>query len=220
MLLVLGDDVSARGSELTKTNWVSVLHKFERIMGPPLGLPFQVLLGDRDTGECNGLNAPLVGWIASNLPGLDRAGCAAFEFSNISFVSLNTAALLCRNNDLRFSVDRTVERESLEIQTRVEGAAEAELEEDHDTTSNFAWRKNSVVPGSGPILLLHFPLYRTANEDNSCNCYHNTLSYSLRKGINKYSTRCVWLTFFLLILVAFLICFLGDHPSCIVKLLQ
>ncbi|KAK4792844.1 hypothetical protein SAY86_023279 [Trapa natans] len=37
------------------------------------------LLLIRDIGECSGFNAPLVGWIASNLPGLDRSSLATFE---------------------------------------------------------------------------------------------------------------------------------------------
>ncbi|KAK9270156.1 hypothetical protein L1049_025732 [Liquidambar formosana] len=106
MLLVLGD-VSAKGHELTKSKWSSVLHQFQRMLGPFLGLPFHVILGDRDAGECSGLNAKSVNWIASSFPGLDSAGCGAFEISNISFVSLNAVALLFGNNDLHFSVEKT-----------------------------------------------------------------------------------------------------------------
>ncbi|KAL5546066.1 hypothetical protein UlMin_005753 [Ulmus minor] len=68
MMVVLGD-VLAKGSELTKTKWVS-------------------------------LSSKSVSWIARRFPGLDSPGCGAFEISNVSFLSLNTIALLCGNNDL------------------------------------------------------------------------------------------------------------------------
>ncbi|KAL5556958.1 hypothetical protein UlMin_039194 [Ulmus minor] len=76
MLVVLGD-VSAKGSELTKEE-----------------------MGIRIWGE---LSSKLVSWIAGRFPGLDSAGCGAFEISNVSFLSLNAIALLCGNNDLGFA---------------------------------------------------------------------------------------------------------------------
>ncbi|KAE8731261.1 Calcineurin-like metallo-phosphoesterase superfamily protein, putative isoform 2 [Hibiscus syriacus] len=79
MLLVLGD-VSAKGSELSRTKW--------------------------DVGQCSGLRTNSVNWIARNFPGLDSSGCGAFEISNISFVSLNAAALLCgKSDDFRWRVN-------------------------------------------------------------------------------------------------------------------
>ncbi|KAE8077343.1 hypothetical protein FH972_015915 [Carpinus fangiana] len=167
MLLVLGD-VSARGSELTRGKWVSVVHQFQGLLGPFLGLPYHVILGDRDVGDCRGLNVKMVNWVAGNFPGLDSAGCGAFEISNISFVSLNAVALLCGDNDLRFGVEKVVERECVDLQMGIEGPTEAMNEggKFREIDHNFGWRENSISYGSGPVLLLHFPLHRTA--DGNC----------------------------------------------------
>uniref|UniRef100_A0A2P2LPH0 Calcineurin-like phosphoesterase domain-containing protein n=1 Tax=Rhizophora mucronata TaxID=61149 RepID=A0A2P2LPH0_RHIMU len=179
MLLVLGD-VSARGSELTKTGWVSVLYQFHRVLGPFLQLPYHVVLGDRDVGQCSGLNTNSVHWIARNFPGLDSAGCGAFEISNVSFVSLNAVALLCGNNKLRFSVERVIETESIHMKMDLDGAKEGtgdyeEMGDDSEkikigfegTSTSFQWRKNVIESGSGPALLLHFPLHRWPTN-NGC----------------------------------------------------
>lgn len=155
MLLVLGD-VSAKGSELTRSDWLPVLDRFHQMLGPFLGVPFHVLLGDRDVGECSGLDTGSVDWIAGNFPGLDSSGCGAFEISNISFLSLNAVALLCGNNKLRFSVEKVIETESIDLRMEAKGSAEAV----HDF-SNFAWREKAMSSKSGPVLLLHFPLHRT-----------------------------------------------------------
>ncbi|XP_029127958.1 metallophosphoesterase 1-like [Cajanus cajan] len=157
LLLVLGD-VSARGSGLTRPKWVSVLRQFYRVLGPFVGLPFHAVLGDRDVGECRDLDAERVSWLASKLPGLDSAGCAAFEMGNVSFVTLNAVALLCGNCGLRFEVERVVERESVEL--RVNGSNEF---------------------GSGPVVLLHFPLDRTRNDDYAD---FQRSSKSLTQGLN------------------------------------
>ncbi|XWS23865.1 hypothetical protein CRYUN_Cryun28dG0052000 [Craigia yunnanensis] len=93
MLLVLGD-VSAKGSELSRSKWSSVLHQLDQILGPFLELPLHVILGDRHVGECSILDAKSVNWIARSFPGLDSSGCGTFEISNISFFSLNAMALL------------------------------------------------------------------------------------------------------------------------------
>ena len=61
MLVVLGD-VSAKGWELTKPKWVSVIHQFDRVVGPFLDLPFHVVLGDRDLGLCGELGCWEVSW--------------------------------------------------------------------------------------------------------------------------------------------------------------
>ncbi|KAL6317525.1 hypothetical protein AAG906_030278 [Vitis piasezkii] len=164
MLLVLGD-ISAEGSDLTRSEWIPVLHQFRRMLGPFLALPFYVILGDRDVGECNQLNAKSVYWVAKNFPGLDSAGCGAFEVSNISFVSLNAVALLCGNNGLRFSVEKVIERESIDLQMDIEGTTEElnELKKFGETSHNLEWRENAMSSGSGPVLLLHFPLHHTSN---------------------------------------------------------
>ncbi|KAK7294430.1 hypothetical protein RJT34_17319 [Clitoria ternatea] len=165
LLLVLGD-VSAKGSELTKSKWMSVLQQFYKVLGPFAGLPFHAVLGDRDIGECSDLDASKVDWITHKLPGLDSSGCAAFEIGNITFVSLNTVALLCRNNSLRFDVEKVIERESLELRVETEGATKTLNDSTNfrDADYNSFGRESSMLPGSGPVLLLHLPLDQTRNE--------------------------------------------------------
>ncbi|KAF5740244.1 metallophosphoesterase 1-like [Tripterygium wilfordii] len=177
MLIVLGD-VSARGSELTKSKWVSVLNQFHKMLGPFLGLPFHVVLGDRDIGECGELDANFVQLLAASFPGLDSAGCGAFEISNTTFVSVNAVALLCDNNEFRFSVEKVIERESIDLQMENEGAAGIinEFHNFRETSHHFELRENDVLPGSGPVLLLHFPLNRRA--DYHCNGGRNAWSVS------------------------------------------
>ncbi|KAJ7959041.1 metallophosphoesterase 1-like isoform X1 [Quillaja saponaria] len=176
LLLVLGD-VSAKGSELTKSKWVSVLHQFHEMLGPYVGLPFHVILGDRDIGECSDLNIKAINWKASSFPGLDPSGCGAFEFGNISFVSLNAVALLCSNNNLRFDVEKIIERESVELHMETLGTAESIVKSKipRDTNYNFPWRESTISTGSGPVLLLHFPLHRTENGNcNGVNAFEST----------------------------------------------
>lgn len=193
MLIVLGD-ISARGSELTKTRWVSVIDQFERMVGPFLDLPFHVLLGDRDIGDCRALNKHSVNWIAGNFPGLDSDGCGAFEISNVTFVTLNAVALLCGSNDLRFSVEKVIERESLDFQMEVEDQMEQSIDqirENQEVTSEFSWRENSMASSSGPILLLHFPLHRTMNYSfNQCGSgCSKKVHDSSGKGLDNFKSR-------------------------------
>ncbi|XP_074380769.1 uncharacterized protein LOC141721661 isoform X1 [Apium graveolens] len=170
MLLVLGD-VSARGAELTRSNWSSVIQQFHKMLGPFLDLPYHVLLGDRDIGGCSDLNSRSVSWISSNFPGLDSSGCSAFGISNTSFVSLNSVALLCGDNSLRFGVERTVEIESTELQMETE-KTEQLLQVPKDITfKDFSWRENVLSSGSGPVLLLHMPLHLRPNYRQESNMY-------------------------------------------------
>ncbi|CAJ1950807.1 unnamed protein product [Sphenostylis stenocarpa] len=157
LLLVLGD-VSARGAELTRSKWVSVLRRFYRVLGPFVGLPFHAVLGDRDVGECGDIDVDRVSWIASKLPGLDSSGCAAFEIGNVSFVTLNAVALLCGGSGgLRFEVEKVIERESLEVRVGTEGVVKR--------VNGFGgFGDADVLSGSGPVVLLHLPLDRTRNE--------------------------------------------------------
>ncbi|KAK8315141.1 hypothetical protein V6Z12_D01G220200 [Gossypium hirsutum] len=126
-----------------------------------------LVLGDvsakGDVGECSGLCANSVTWIARNFPGLDSSGCGAFEISNISFVSLNAVALLCGNNKLRFDVEKVIERESVGLQMEIEGMDETNngFGMFSEMSNDFRWRVNAMKSGSGPVLLLHFPLYRS-----------------------------------------------------------
>ncbi|OMO85822.1 hypothetical protein CCACVL1_09984 [Corchorus capsularis] len=164
MLLVLGD-ISAKGSELSRTEWFSVLQQLNDMLGPFLELPLHIILGDRDVGECSSLDGKFVNWLAKRFPGLDSSGCGAFEISNISFVSLNDVALLCGNNKLRFGVEKVIERESMDLQVETKDTSEAKDKSDmfRELSYDFEWRENAVTSGSGPVLLLHFPLYRSRN---------------------------------------------------------
>ncbi|PNX77710.1 hypothetical protein L195_g033679, partial [Trifolium pratense] len=170
LLIVLGD-VSAKGSKLTKSKWVSVLHQFYQMLGPFVDLPFHAILGDRDIGECSDLDANNVNWISRKLPGLDRSGCGAFEIGNVSFVSLNSVALLCDNSSLRFDVEKVIERESLELREETEAATKMTNHSNlsRDVNYNFFWRESTVLSGSGPVLLLHLPLDQTRNKQYSGN---------------------------------------------------
>uniref|UniRef100_A0A1D1XDH9 Metallophosphoesterase 1 n=1 Tax=Anthurium amnicola TaxID=1678845 RepID=A0A1D1XDH9_9ARAE len=163
MLIVLGD-VSAKGFKITNSKWLSLLQQFQRMLGPFLGLPLHIVLGDRDIGVCTNINEKSVGHIANHLPGLDSSGCGTFEISNISFVSLNAVALLCRNNNLRFSVEKVIESESLDLRTRAKGMEEEAVSGQLSCFSDFCWRENVASAGSGPVLLLHFPLHRTTRS--------------------------------------------------------
>ncbi|KAL2336456.1 hypothetical protein Fmac_010902 [Flemingia macrophylla] len=122
--------------------WLALLRRFRRVLGPFVGLPFHVVLGDRDVGECGEVDADRVSWVADQFPGLDSAACAAFEIGDVGFVTLNAVALLCGNCALRFEVERVVERESVDLRT-----------------------SGSDGFGSGPVLLLHLPLDRTTDRD-------------------------------------------------------
>ncbi|KAL5992331.1 hypothetical protein ACLOJK_013247 [Asimina triloba] len=162
MLVVLGD-VSANGSELTSNKWISVLQQLQRILGPFLGLPLHIVLGDREVGDCSKMNPKSVHRMASSLPGLDSSGCGAFEVSNISFVSLNSVTMLC-SNSMRFGVEGVIERESLDLRKHDNEITGALYEPDNwrDDLEHFQWRENAASSGSGPVLLLHLPLYRTS----------------------------------------------------------
>lgn len=172
MLLVLGD-VSSRGSELSESEWRSVLHQFYHVLGPFQDLPLHVILGDRDIGECGELNSESVSLIADRFPGLDSAGCGAFEISNISFVSLNAVALLCGNNELRYSVERLIERESLDLRSETEEVTDVSIKsrKRNLVLNGYGWRSNAISDGSGPVLLLHFPLRKIATENYGGSSY-------------------------------------------------
>ncbi|GKV44051.1 hypothetical protein SLEP1_g51278 [Rubroshorea leprosula] len=185
MLVVLGD-VSAKGSELTRSKWLDVLNQFHKMLGPFLALPFHVSLGDMDVGECSNLDRKSVNWIARNFPGLDSAGCGAFEISNISFVSLNSVALLCGNNKLRFGVEKVIERESVDLQmvTRATIKVEDKSGRSSETSSNFGWRGNGLTSSSGPVLLLHFPLHRKENS-----YYKKVVSFKSKVDTSGYGSN-------------------------------
>ncbi|GJT89063.1 metallophosphoesterase 1-like protein [Tanacetum coccineum] len=89
-----------------------------QLLGPFLDLPYHVVPGDRDIGKCNDLDEVSVNKVTRSFPGLDSSGCGAFDIGNISFVSLNSVALLCGNNALRFSVEKALERERSDMADR------------------------------------------------------------------------------------------------------
>nr|XP_043617011.1 metallophosphoesterase 1-like [Erigeron canadensis] len=164
MLIVLGD-VSAEGAKLSQSEWSTVLQEFHSLLGPFLDLPYHVVPGDRDLGECNDLDELFVNKITRSFPGLDSAGCGAFDIGNVNFVSLNSVALLCGKNDLRFSVEKALERESVELQMENEGITNVmESSRIRIPRHDFNWRENTMSSGSGPVLLLHFPLHQTTNN--------------------------------------------------------
>ncbi|XP_057732498.1 uncharacterized protein LOC130947803 [Arachis stenosperma] len=184
LLLVLGD-VSAKGSELTRSKWTSVLQQFYQILGPFVDLPFHAVLGDRDIGDCSDLDLNKVNWISSKLPGLDPSGCGAFEINNISFVTLNAVALLCGNNSLRFGIEKVIERESLEFLDETGGINDSI--NTTDANYNFMWRVHSMPSGSGPVILLHFPLKQTGNQRQGGIDTLKRSPISLIEGLNEVS---------------------------------
>ncbi|KAF7100317.1 hypothetical protein CFC21_101846 [Triticum aestivum] len=149
MIIVLGD-ISARGSEHNESKWIAVLEQFEGILGQYSSLPLHIVLGDKDVGGCSSLDGKLVHHMAKHLPGLDSSGCGAFEFSNISFMSLNAVALLCGGNTLRFNVEKVLERESHHFQKKgLNGADHSPLgSENGEGVGAHSWRQNSMTLGS------------------------------------------------------------------------
>ncbi|KAJ6337516.1 hypothetical protein OIU76_007232 [Salix suchowensis] len=142
---------------------ISVASVSWNVRGHFIELPFHVVLGDMDVGGCSGLDSNSVYWIARSFPGLDSSGCGGFDIDNVSFVSLNAVALLCGSNKLRFSVEKAVEME------RIDSWMDTEKEMDDygeftKISDSFGRRKDSVSSGLGPVLLLHFPLHRAADN--------------------------------------------------------
>ncbi|XP_076904529.1 uncharacterized protein LOC143560005 [Bidens hawaiensis] len=92
--------------------------------------------------------------------------CGSFDIGNVNFVSLNSVALLCGNNDLQFSVERTLETERLELQTENEKVMDVMNDSSGIRIPKYEsdWRENTMLSGSGPVLLLHFPLHQTTND--------------------------------------------------------
>ncbi|CAL5043720.1 unnamed protein product [Urochloa decumbens] len=163
VIVVLGD-ISAKGSELTERKWISVIEQFEGILGHHSSLPLLITLGDKDVGTCANLERKFVQRRAKHLPGLDSCGCGAFEISNVSFVSLNAVALLCGNNNLRLGVEKFMERESHHFQRLNEAGCYPSGCESREGSAEVSWRKNSMESGSGPVVLLHFPLHKLDAE--------------------------------------------------------
>uniref|UniRef100_A0A453R569 Calcineurin-like phosphoesterase domain-containing protein n=1 Tax=Aegilops tauschii subsp. strangulata TaxID=200361 RepID=A0A453R569_AEGTS len=167
MIIVLGD-ISARGSEHNESKWIAVLEQFEGILGQYSSLPLHIVLGDKDVGECSSLDGKLVHRMAKHLPGLDSSGCGAFEFSNISFMSLNAVALLCGDNTLRFSVEKVMEKESHHFQKkRLNGADHSPLgSENGEGVGAHSWRQNSMTLGSADGTASDHPLVPPSSKQS------------------------------------------------------
>ncbi|KAF0922187.1 hypothetical protein E2562_027783 [Oryza meyeriana var. granulata] len=164
-IVVLGD-ISAKGFELTESKWIDVLEQFEGILGQYSALPLYIALGDKDVGGCANLDNSFVHRVTKHLPGLDSSGCGTFEIGNVSFVSLNAVALLCGNNPLRFSIEKVIEKENHHFQQKVVNEA-GYFSLGSVEREGFTWRQNNMESGSGPVVLLHFPLYKSHEPDNS-----------------------------------------------------
>ncbi|KAJ3695795.1 hypothetical protein LUZ60_001172 [Juncus effusus] len=187
MLIVLGD-LSAQGSKLSESKWPSVLHQFHQILGPTFGLPLHIIMGDRDIGLCPNLREELINEISIHMPLLDPTGCSAFEIANISFLSLNSVSLLCGNNELRFSVERAVEKKSHDFQRKmrgknVKGTGEMEM------SSDFIWKENEMKLGTGPVVLLHFPLYKSENFKSGYEHVEDLGPYNLDQTLPANATE-------------------------------
>eukprot|EP01018_Ginkgo_biloba_P038619 Gb_34856 [translate_table: standard] len=178
MLVVLGD-VSANGWKSTNKQWLSVLHQFQTMIGPFIRVPLHIVVGDKDVGGCSEMDR-LVDHVTNSLPGLESvAACGSFSVKNVSFVSINALAMVCDEDAVRFNVEKVIERESAELQQQMyqenepnglrtgeEDPGSTLGEEVIDYVEPILWRQNGVLPGSGPVVLLHLPLYRT--DDNTC----------------------------------------------------
>lgn len=158
MIVVLGD-ISAMGFQLKESKWIDVIDQFKGILGQYSDLPLHIALGDKDVGGCANLDDSFVHHMAKHLPGLDSSGCGTFEIGNVSFVSLNSVALLCGNNPLRFSVEKVIEKENNHFQQKMMNEA-GHFSLKSIEREDFNWRQNSMESGSGPVVLLHFPLYK------------------------------------------------------------
>ncbi|KAK1391310.1 hypothetical protein POM88_010366 [Heracleum sosnowskyi] len=90
--------------------------------------------------------------------------------SATSAISLNSVPLLCGDNSIRFSVEKTVETESTELQKETEETELKQVPKDV-TLKDFSWRENALSSGSGPVLLLHMPLHLRANNYQDSTMY-------------------------------------------------
>ncbi|KAI0495482.1 hypothetical protein KFK09_021783 [Dendrobium nobile] len=179
MLVILGD-IAAKRLELGNGDWLVVLQQLKRVIGPFDGVPLVVGLGERDVGECSELDEESVAKIANHLPGLDRTGSASFRFENVSFFLINDVALLCNENALRFGVEKLIETESFDLREQSKNSLlEAAVSDEINILSDgFPTLKSYPPSGSGPVLLLHFPLSRAAEKNIERN---NTLNENLQK---------------------------------------
>lgn len=212
MIVVLGD-LSAGGSDLNVGKWLDELQEFQWMLGPYVGLPMHVVLGERDMGRCGELNEEFIGGIAGYLPGMDSAGCGAFVMKNVTFVSLNGVALQCKDGQLRFGVERVIERESMELRSRVQ-----ETDGNGDVgVDEFQWRDNGVESGSGPVVLVHFPLHQMGVDYNGgTSSTEDDFWIASSIGFGSYNDRLVLLSFSLFYCIKLLLKY-GLKYSCLLS---
>lgn len=179
MLAVLGD-IAAKSAKLGKSDWEAVLQQFYRVIGSSGGVPLVVGLGERDIGECYELDEEFVGKIASDFPGLDRTGSASFNFENMSFFLINSVALLCNENSLRFGVEKLIERESFDLRAQLKDSLleTGVSDELNKHNGSFPTLKSYPPSGSGPVLLLHYSLSRAVERNHERN---NVLGDNLQR---------------------------------------
>lgn len=190
MLVILGD-IAAKRSELGKSDWSAVLQQLFRVIGPFDGVPLVVGLGERDVGECSELDQEFVAKIANGLPGLDRSGSASFRFENVSFLLINDVALLCNENALRFGVEKLIESESFDLRAQLKDSLleAAVFDERYMHSDGFPTLKSYPPSGSGPVLLLHFPLSHEIENNFERNLRGQNLQRCGRKGTDG-ADRC------------------------------
>jgi hypothetical protein len=76
---------------------------------------------------------------------------------------LNAVALLCGNNALRFGVEKVMGRENHHFQRETVNEEECHSLgcRKRESFAAINWRHNSMKSGSGPVVLLHFPLHKS-----------------------------------------------------------
>ncbi|KAK1391329.1 hypothetical protein POM88_010385 [Heracleum sosnowskyi] len=95
---------------------------------------------------------------------------AKFHFPRLIFHGSSFFASCARENSIRFSVEKTVETESTKLQKETEETELKQVPKDV-TLKDFSWRENALSSGSGPVLLLHMPLYLRANNYQDSTMY-------------------------------------------------
>lgn len=146
-LVVLGD-VSDAGRKSNDAQWDAVVSRFWSVIGPFVKGPLQVVVGNHDVGDHHdhGMQARLPRFAAS-FPGLDPTCCSRYNWKLIDFISLNAMAMQGDHCSLCSDVEKVVEKHSVLVQQHGQNRS-------HNNRS-------------GPVLLLHLPLYR--EDDSACN---------------------------------------------------
>ncbi|GMN44335.1 hypothetical protein TIFTF001_013522 [Ficus carica] len=93
-------------------------------------------------------------------------------------------ALLCGNNDLRFGVEKVLERESSDLRAESE---EPDRVGEVSMVREFGWRENGISSGSGSVVLLHFPLRQTPPANSGGDSKSNLIGGRGFVGAGPYS---------------------------------